>query len=196
MVISTVGDSLYWCYANLAMAHAASEARASTYRQLHYIIRNRTYHGLRDGRMSVAALAEDERLKLVLPQACCYCGSRESLAVDHLIPRKRGGPHAGENMVWACRRCNSSKGAKDVLVWLNARNTFPALLLLRRYLKLAIEHCRDRELLNRAVTDDLDTPFTLAAIPHKFPPPRDLTMWVIPLGGDDSGVAVSRAPIA
>ena len=178
------------------MAHAATEEGASAYRQLHYIIRNRTYHGLRDGRMNVGALAEDERLKLVLPQACCYCGSRECLAVDHLIPRKRGGPHAGENMVWACRHCNSSKGAKDVLVWLNARDTFPALLLLRRYLKLAIEHCRDRELLDRTVTDDLDTPFSLTAIPHKFPPPRDLAMWVVPLGGDDASVVVPGAPVA
>ncbi len=196
MAISTVGESLYWSYANLAMAHAAVEEGATAYRQLHHVIRNRLYHGLRDGRMNVGALAEDERLKLVLPQACCYCGSRESLAVDHLIPRKRGGPHTGENMVWACRHCNSSKGAKDVLVWLNERSAFPPLLLLRRYLKLAIEHSRGRDLLDRAVADDLDVPFALAAVPHKFPPPRDLAMWVVPLGGEGSGTVVPRAPVA
>ncbi|MCX6621012.1 MAG: HNH endonuclease [Acidobacteria bacterium] len=72
---------------------------------------------------------------MVLPQACCYCGSRECLSVDHLIPTKRGGANSGDNMVWACRSCNSSKCARDALEWLAERNEFPPVLLLRRYLQ-------------------------------------------------------------
>jgi len=39
---------------------------------------------------------------------CQYCGRRAE-SIDHVIPRSRGGPHAWENVVAACRRCNTSK---------------------------------------------------------------------------------------
>lgn len=39
---------------------------------------------------------------------CQYCGaSAENL--DHVIPRSKGGPHTWENVVAACRTCNTSK---------------------------------------------------------------------------------------
>lgn len=71
----TLGESLGWSYANLAMAHAAVAQGEQTYRTLHYMIRSRLHKGLREGKMQIASLAEDEKLKLVLPQACCYCGA-------------------------------------------------------------------------------------------------------------------------
>lgn len=40
---------------------------------------------------------------------CQYCsGSAENL--DHVVPRSRGGTHTWENVVAACRRCNTRKG--------------------------------------------------------------------------------------
>src|ERR671924_1625876 len=39
---------------------------------------------------------------------CQYCG-RPAENVDHVIPRSRGGEHVWENVVAACRRCNSRK---------------------------------------------------------------------------------------
>jgi 5-methylcytosine-specific restriction endonuclease McrA len=39
---------------------------------------------------------------------CQYCGSPAE-DVDHVVPRSRGGEHIWENVVAACRRCNSSK---------------------------------------------------------------------------------------
>jgi 5-methylcytosine-specific restriction endonuclease McrA len=39
---------------------------------------------------------------------CQYCG-RAAENVDHVLPRSRGGPHEWENVVAACRRCNSKK---------------------------------------------------------------------------------------
>jgi len=40
---------------------------------------------------------------------CQYCGaSAENL--DHVVPRSRGGDHTWENVVAACRRCNTRKG--------------------------------------------------------------------------------------
>jgi 5-methylcytosine-specific restriction endonuclease McrA len=40
--------------------------------------------------------------------ACQYCGSAAE-NLDHVVPRSRGGQHVWENVVAACRRCNSRK---------------------------------------------------------------------------------------
>jgi len=39
---------------------------------------------------------------------CQYCGSAAE-NLDHVVPRSRGGPHTWDNVVAACRRCNSRK---------------------------------------------------------------------------------------
>lgn len=50
---------------------------------------------------------------------CSYCGTNaEKMTLDHVIPQSRGGSHAAENLVLACRSCNSSKGAKTPGEWL------------------------------------------------------------------------------
>jgi len=41
---------------------------------------------------------------------CQYCGDREDLTFDHLIPRSKGGHTTWENVVTACSDCNLSKG--------------------------------------------------------------------------------------
>ncbi len=41
---------------------------------------------------------------------CQYCGREAAgLTVDHVIPRSRGGQHTWENVVAACRPCNTAK---------------------------------------------------------------------------------------
>jgi len=181
MEINTVGELLHWSYANLAMAHSAVTAKSEKYERRHFMVRSRLYAGLNNRTMSIGPLADDERLKMVLPQACCYCGSREFLSVDHLIPTKRGGANCGENLVWACRRCNSSKCARDALEWMAARDHFPPVLLLRRYLKLAVEMSRERNLIDVPLAEAPDVPFSLSAIPRAFPSPCQLRLWVTEL---------------
>ena len=39
---------------------------------------------------------------------CQYCGVQAE-NVDHVVPKSRGGEHSWENVVAACRRCNSKK---------------------------------------------------------------------------------------
>lgn len=40
--------------------------------------------------------------------ACQYCGNAAE-NVDHVMPRSRGGTHTWDNVVAACKRCNSRK---------------------------------------------------------------------------------------
>ncbi len=179
MEIVTIGELLHWSYANLAMAHSALTAKSEKYGRMQYMIRSRLYSGLNKQTMNIGPLADDERLKMILPQACCYCGSQEFLSVDHLIPTKRGGANSGDNLVWACRSCNSSKCANDALEWLSQKNQFPSILLLRRYLKLVIEICRERDVMNTPLHEAPELPFSLSAIPRIYPQPVELKMWVV-----------------
>lgn len=43
---------------------------------------------------------------------CQYCGSKENLTIDHVIPRSRGGPSSWDNLVACCSKCNGKKGDK------------------------------------------------------------------------------------
>jgi 5-methylcytosine-specific restriction endonuclease McrA len=42
--------------------------------------------------------------------SCQYCGSKDDLTFDHLIPRSRGGQTRWDNVVAACAPCNLEKG--------------------------------------------------------------------------------------
>ncbi len=178
--IKTIGDLLYWAYANLAMAHAAITDNAIDYDKKHFIIRSRLFKGLKDNTMNVRSFFDDERLKMILPQSCCYCSSTENLAADHIIPRKKGGPDIGENLIWACRTCNSSKSATDMLEWLKSKGMFPSVLLYRRYLKIIINYCSDNNLID-CFLDDVDSaqlPFNINAIPQGALSLSSMKLWV------------------
>ncbi len=43
---------------------------------------------------------------------CAYCGSKEDLEQEHIVPVSDGGTYAIGNIVPACRKCNASKGNK------------------------------------------------------------------------------------
>ena len=41
---------------------------------------------------------------------CQYCGRRDHLTVDHVLPKSRGGKDSWRNLVAACTDCNNRKG--------------------------------------------------------------------------------------
>ena len=43
--------------------------------------------------------------------SCQYCGDRDDLTFDHLLPRSRGGHTTWDNVVAACSPCNLRKGS-------------------------------------------------------------------------------------
>jgi 5-methylcytosine-specific restriction endonuclease McrA len=59
---------------------------------------------------------------------CHYC-QQDATTVDHIIPIVKGGdPIASDNMVAACRSCNSSKGSRSEGLFLQRRVTPPVLI--------------------------------------------------------------------
>jgi 5-methylcytosine-specific restriction endonuclease McrA len=45
--------------------------------------------------------------------SCQYCGSREDLTFDHVVPRSKGGETTWDNVVAACSLCNLKKGGQS-----------------------------------------------------------------------------------
>ncbi len=41
---------------------------------------------------------------------CQYCSTSEDLTLDHVMPKSRGGRTSWDNLITACKRCNSRKG--------------------------------------------------------------------------------------
>ena len=48
---------------------------------------------------------------------CIYCGSKDSIEIDHIIPIARGGRHAIGNLAASCMSCNRSKHSLFVMEW-------------------------------------------------------------------------------
>lgn len=66
---------------------------------------------------------------------CAYCdkqGTYESLTLDHIKPRSKGGQYVRSNLIPACPDCNRNKGSRNWLQWF--REVFP-------------NHCPERESL-------------------------------------------------
>ena len=176
--LKTVRERLFWSYANLAMAHTAVDRKQEKYAPFNYMIRARLFKGLCDGTMNVRTLFDDEKIKLLSGQKCSYCGSSDNLALDHIFPQKLGGNDAGDNLIYACRHCNSSKGKKDLMEWMHSKDQFPPLMILRRYLKLIIEFCDTRNLMDSPIENlrNQNYPFNIELVPVSFPKPNLLEM--------------------
>ena len=51
---------------------------------------------------------------------CQYCGSKEDLTIDHIVPRSKGGDRwDASNCTTACRPCNQLKGSMQLATFLS-----------------------------------------------------------------------------
>lgn len=48
---------------------------------------------------------------------CVYCGDGWDLCADHVVPLSKGGSNEEDNLVCACRPCNTSKSDKLLSEW-------------------------------------------------------------------------------
>lgn len=177
----TVGKHIFWTYATLGCVEAAV-AKGT---RVNYGIRSSQFKEYISGDRKMRSFFDDVSETLIRAGYCCYCGKQiKRPHIDHLIPRVRNGPDHANNLVPACRSCNSSKGGKDLLVWTRDRRAqgdeifFPSLRILRRYIKLIARYCDRHQYIDIAypLAEDLDLPFALDQLPtsaSKHYPPLD-----------------------
>jgi hypothetical protein len=75
--------------------------------------------------MGAMSLDRVGRLRVALARdgaTCVWCGRQFTGQVapttEHVVPRLKGGPSWPENEVAACRRCNSDRGHRGPVEWL------------------------------------------------------------------------------
>lgn len=179
-----LSDRLYWAYANLSMFFFALKEEKQEYDQQCFMIRAKMYKGFRTGEMKVKSMFIDQKMKLRTGNQCAYCGISEeeeevNFALDHILPRIKGGKDIGDNLIIACRSCNSSKRDTDLLEWYDKNGLYADPWILRTYLKLVIQYCEDNNLMEKH-KDELDyktIPFNPDYLPLELPTPRELGLF-------------------
>lgn len=58
-----------------------------------------------------------ENCKETFNNKCAYCGNKFPLTQDHFIALSKKGEYTNNNIICACRSCNSSKSDKDFFEW-------------------------------------------------------------------------------
>ena len=85
--------------------------------------KHREYDRKRRARLRGAAVdfVDEQQLYGLYGHFCIYCGSKEKLTLDHVVPLAGGGIHSEDNLVIACLSCNSSKCDKPLMDWLRTQ---------------------------------------------------------------------------
>lgn len=107
--VKTISDTINFYYARLIIARAAGFI--DNWGFITY-----TYKNLRDGKTQISDYDSEIRLQMRTKNECVYCGT-ESDTMDHVIPKKLGGPDSANNLVNSCKHCNSSKSDRDMVDW-------------------------------------------------------------------------------
>lgn len=83
------------------------------------------------------------------PNECIYCGSKDKLTTEHILPRCRNGPDIADNAIKVCEKCNSSKGDKRLYEWIGYKNKDKIPRIAEgKYLKLLYKLHEEKGTLN------------------------------------------------
>ncbi len=62
--------------------------------------------------------------KAYFKNCCAYCGKKVELAQEHYIPVSKGGGYTADNIIPACKSCNSSKHDKPMSEWYSKQSFY------------------------------------------------------------------------
>jgi hypothetical protein len=136
--VDTVRRLIYWQYAQLISKSAGFENN--------YGFTISRYKKLESGEMNWSSSIKDYEKEFEKGRVCVYCGGKENITIDHIIPISRAGfdqrivnlLDSSDNCVCACKHCNSQKSDKDIFEWYSIEHIdeIPKLAL-SKFLKLS-----------------------------------------------------------
>lgn len=127
-VVKTIRDLIFWEYAKLISGSAG-------YGRKQYPFVMSKFTELKNGIIKWSDILRED-LKTDKSE-CIYCGNKQNLSVDHIVPKREC--HFGEihNIVISCKRCNSSKGDKDLIEWYGIKRKYEIpRIAMGKYLKM------------------------------------------------------------
>lgn len=144
--VKTIQDEIHYEYSKLI-------SRAA-YNTLERAFITDRYFKLRSGEIKISDTIREWEREQILPKECVFCGSKDNLSTDHLIPKNRGGDNSSDNLVLSCRSCNSSRGDKGVFEWLGLKRKDDLhRLVAGKYLKQLLKIHKDNGTLNITKAD-------------------------------------------
>ncbi len=137
LAVKTIKDLIFWEYAKLIAGSALSDRK-----NYGFVMQN--FKQLQNGQKKWSdILREDLKMNTT---TCIYCSSSEDISNDHIVPKRECHFAEVHNIVKACKRCNSSKGDKDLIEWwgIDRRYEIPRIVM-GKYLKMlyVCHECRD-----------------------------------------------------
>lgn len=107
--VRTIRDQILWQYSRLISQSAGLETQRA--------FQLKKYAELKEGKVQWSSFVMDWLKQHDQSDTCVYCGSRENILPDHLIPLSRGGPDAIENRVNVCSNCKADKNSRRIYEW-------------------------------------------------------------------------------
>ena len=145
--VRTIRDLIYWQYAKII-----GESAGFGKKQFAFVMDR--FKKLQSSEIEWSTAIREYVKEREKPNECLYCGAKQNISTDHLIPRSKGGPDTADNAVIACKKCNSSKGEKGIYEWfkLDGRYEVPRIAE-GKCLKLLYQLHEDKDTLNTEVTE-------------------------------------------
>lgn len=113
--VKTIKDEIYWQYAKLISKSAGFGISQRAFQM-------ERFKALQNGKITWSTAVREWFKELEKPNQCIYCGSKENLSVEHILPQCCGGPDIADNVIKSCRNCNSKKGKKKLYEWYGLEN--------------------------------------------------------------------------
>jgi hypothetical protein len=112
--VHTIQDELYFEYAKLM-------SRSTFNGGLNFGFVTDRFNALKAGYINMSGTMREWKQEQELPKECVFCGAKENLKTDHLIPQNRGGSDDPDNHVLTCKTCHVSRNNMGIFAWLGLK---------------------------------------------------------------------------
>jgi len=167
--VKSIRDLIYYQYSKIIARRAFAAPDGRDAKKKHYGFIKKTFRELKAGAKTWSEITREDWQFVESEKVCIYCGRANDLHQEHIVPRSLAikpecancdtiqGIH---NQVWACRECNSAKGAMGLYEFFkvmhpNDRKYYDLIppLLEKKYLKTIFNCHRCAQTLDQG---DLD----------------------------------------
>jgi len=128
-----LAKELFWCRVCVAWLDLSNKAVGDSTCRLHRNALDRLWYQqggkikkaprihARKRNIEPVPIDLQQSLTALFEGLCAYCGTRSANTWDHIVPVHRGGQSVIGNILPACHNCNSSKGTKNLELWMREK---------------------------------------------------------------------------